>query len=329
MAKPPICASWFPPAAVAAAPWHSAWPISRVSHVQPLGRRGSSPAPICTQVRDRDAFRFRTQKGADHHPGPEPAERDDNDPEAVSPKFQYSKRKKIPVYCSNIYTYVLVCYFRQQEQRSPLSTSSLQTQVPIIQELRKNHVALAVAAAAAAGMREAPDIFRKEKDEISNYMIEIASSSAKAWNVENKVMVLIVRAEAQKALDLASKVMVCGDLTDIASLDVGTTEFSQHTSNQMVRNYASTIRDVAEDAYKKGIKIDNIPSFIDALRGLGVVCSILVQDTAAMLKDGPLKSSISNDMETQSREFDKKLNNLKEEFMVATENKHVIIIKHG
>lgn len=78
-------------------------------------------------------------------------------------------------------------------------------------------------------------------------------------------------------------------------------------------SYASIIRDVADDAYQKGIKIDSIPSFVDALRGLGVVCCILVQDTVAMLKDGPLKNSISSAMET-----DKKLNILLEELKVAT-----------
>ncbi|KAF8677985.1 hypothetical protein HU200_046342 [Digitaria exilis] len=116
------------------------------------------------------------------------------------------------------------------------------------------------------------------------------------------------------------------DLTDIASLDLGTTEFSQDTSNQMIMSYASIIRDVADDAYQKGIKIDSIPSFIDALRGLGVVCRILVQDTVAMLKDGPLKNSISSAMETQSHEFDKKLDILLEELKVATEKKHTVCL---
>lgn len=91
-------------------------------------------------------------------------------------------------------------------------------------------------------------------------------------------------------------------------------------------SYASIIRDVADDAYQKGIKIDSIPSFIDALRGLGVVCRILVQDTVAMLKDGPLKNSISSAMETQSHEFDKKLDILLEELKVATEKKHTVCL---
>lgn len=101
MTKLPVCASCFLPAAVAAAASHSARPISRV---RPLGRRGFSPAPIRIQVRERDdAFRFRSQKGADHHTGTEP-EPDDNDPDAVSPKFKHSKCKKTPAYCVNIYT---------------------------------------------------------------------------------------------------------------------------------------------------------------------------------------------------------------------------------
>lgn len=94
----------------------------------------------------------------------------------------------------------------------------------------------------------------------------------------------------------------------------------------MVRSYASIICGVAEDAYKKGIKMDKVPSFLDALRGFGVVCNILVQDTTAMFKDGPLKDSITSDMETQYSEFDKKLNYLKEELMVATENKHAVCL---
>ncbi|RLN22578.1 hypothetical protein C2845_PM07G20280 [Panicum miliaceum] len=244
MAKLPVCAPCFPPAAVAAAASHSARPISRVSRGRPLGRQGSSPAPIRIQVRERDdAFRFCSQKGADHHTAPEP-ERDDNDPDAAA-------GTEIPF----------------------IDLVPANSDVPAVQRIRKLHLALAAA------------------------------------NAKNKVMALIVCAEAQNALDLASTVM---DLTDIASLD-------------MVRSNASIICGVAEDAYKKGIKMDKIPSFLDALRGFGVVCSILVQDTTAMLKDGPLKNSISSDMETQYSEFDKKLNYLKE-LMVATENKHTVVM---
>nr|CAB3474023.1 unnamed protein product [Digitaria exilis] len=399
----PVCASWFPPATTVAAAnsWHIARPTSKVSHVQPLGRRGSSPAPIRIQVRGRDAFRFRSQKkGADHHPaGPEP-ERDDNLPDTAA-------KKEIP-FVDLIPEYPDAC--------------------PVMQELRRYHVALA----AAAGMREAPDMFRKEKDFISRHRIEIASSSAKvrplpppppavaasagrrrrpppstsaqaarprevrqpasracqalpasraspapgrpASRSGHPVTIASLSQEQERhsfsnggaggllggnvkqenqplrpffdewpgtrdswsEMDEARSNRTSFSTTQlsisipmpryIASLDLGTTEFSQDTSNQMIMSYASIIRDVADDAYQKGIKIDSIPSFIDALRGLGVVCRILVQDTVAMLKDGPLKNSISSAMETQSHEFDKKLDILLEELKVATEKKHTVVM---
>ncbi|KAG2616547.1 hypothetical protein PVAP13_3NG222469 [Panicum virgatum] len=83
---------------------------------------------------------------------------------------------------------------------------------------------------AAMGPREPPAMFRKEKDDISKYMMEISSSSADdPWHLNNKVMALTVCTEAQKALDLASMIM---DLTDSTSF--GTTEFSRHIANQVV-----------------------------------------------------------------------------------------------
>ncbi|OEL27075.1 hypothetical protein BAE44_0011906 [Dichanthelium oligosanthes] len=172
MANLPVCASWFPPAAVAAAASHSARPISRILHVQQLGRRqGPSPAPIWIQVRERDAFRFRSQKqGAGHHPGPEP-ERD---------------RQRTP-----------------SKDILPLGRST----TPLLRSCQAGEGIQPFFQCRIDGpnAREAPDTFCKEKDEISNYTIEIASSCAKVQ-----------------------------DLTDIASLDLGTTEFSQDTSNQVV-----------------------------------------------------------------------------------------------
>ncbi|KAK3161700.1 hypothetical protein QOZ80_1BG0080350 [Eleusine coracana subsp. coracana] len=109
------------------------------------------------------------------------------------------------------------------------------------------------------------------------------------------------------------------DLTDIASLDVGTTEFSQHTLNQMVRTYAPIFRNAAEDAYRKRIKRNTVLSFLDALRGLVTICRALVQDTVAMLEDcHPSKNSITEEMARPSREYDRKEKNLKQEFITAT-----------
>ncbi|TVT98928.1 hypothetical protein EJB05_55741, partial [Eragrostis curvula] len=181
---------------------------------------------------------------------------------------------------------------------------------PFIQELRRYHVAYC----AAAGMRVPPDMFRNEKDEISGYMMKISSSRAAIQNVNSKVAALTVCAQAQTALDLASMVM---DLTDIASLDVGTPEFSQHTLNQMVRMYTPIFRNVAEDAYRKRIKTDTILSFLDALRGLVTVCHVLVQDTVAMLEDDSSKHRVSKNMLTYSNEYSRKANNLKEVFITA------------
>ncbi|KXG40186.1 hypothetical protein SORBI_3001G504800, partial [Sorghum bicolor] len=180
------------------------------------------------------------------------------------------------------------------------------------EEIRKEHGDFC----ASMGLREAPDMFSIERGKISDYMIRIASSRANDQDVNNKVMALIVCAEAQKALDLASRVM---DLMNMASLDLDTPEFSQDTINLMVRTYAPIFLNVAEDAYNKRIEIDIVVSFLDALRGLGAICHILVQDTVAMLKDAPMENSINRRTGTHSSKFEKRLNNLKEEFMASAE----------
>ncbi|KAG2616549.1 hypothetical protein PVAP13_3NG222469 [Panicum virgatum] len=175
---------------------------------------------------------------------------------------------------------------------------------------------------AAMGPREPPAMFRKEKDDISKYMMEISSSSADdPWHLNNKVMALTVCTEAQKALDLASMIM---DLTDSTSF--GTTEFSRHIANQMVGMYTPTFCDVAKDAYHhKTIKMYKLLSFLDALRHLGAICHIVVQETVSMLNDGPMEDSINSDMRKHSHEFDKKLNNLRERFMTATESYQTVV----
>jgi hypothetical protein len=87
----------------------------------------------------------------------------------------------------------------------------------------------------------------------------------------------------------------------------------------MVRTYAPIFLNVAKDAYSKRIEIDTVLSFLDALRGLGAICHILVQDTVAMLKDATLENSINSTTGTLSLKFEKRLNNLKEEFLASAE----------
>lgn len=61
--------------------------------------------------------------------------------------------------------------------------------------------------------------------------------------------------------------------------------------------------------------MDAIISFLDALRGLGTVCHMLVEDIVDKVKDGPLKDSIACSMDDSTQEFDKQVNSLK---MAAT-----------
>ncbi|KAL6615877.1 hypothetical protein ACP70R_038147 [Stipagrostis hirtigluma subsp. patula] len=124
-------------------------------------------------------------------------------------------------------------------------------------------------------MREAPDMFPKEKYEISNFIVKFSSSSAEILTV-NRIMALTICAGAQTALDLASKVM---DMAGTEGLGLGATAISKTTTNQMVRAYASVFCNAAKDAYRKRIKMETILSFLDALRGLGEIFRIAVQET--------------------------------------------------
>ncbi|RLM91327.1 uncharacterized protein C2845_PM08G23210 [Panicum miliaceum] len=159
--------------------------------------------------------------------------------------------------------------------------------------------------------RVPPDMFLKEKDKITNYMIKMSSSGADILNVNAIVLAQTVCSEARTALDLASEVM------DIASIGLGTTEICEQTTNQMVRQYTTTFLNVAEDAYHKRVKMEAIISFLGALRGLGAICHILVKGTVDRLEDGPFKDSITCSMDVDTQEFDKKVNNLKDKFMAA------------
>uniref|UniRef100_K3XSF1 Pectinesterase inhibitor domain-containing protein n=1 Tax=Setaria italica TaxID=4555 RepID=K3XSF1_SETIT len=132
-------------------------------------------------------------------------------------------------------------------------------------------------------------------------------------NVNATELAQLICARSQNALDLASKVM------DIAGLGLHATEISQHTTNQMVRACTSVFCNVAADAYHKRVKMETIISFLDALRGLGAVCHILVEGIVAKLEDGPIRNIITSYMDKHSQEFDNKVNNLKDEFKLATE----------
>ncbi|OQU76935.1 hypothetical protein SORBI_3010G239033 [Sorghum bicolor] len=90
----------------------------------------------------------------------------------------------------------------------------------------------------------------------------------------------------------------------------------------MVRTYAAILYNVAGDAYHKKIGTETTTlSFLGALRGLGAICHILVQDTVTKLKDGHLKNKITHAMDTYSRVFYKKMNNLEDEVARITEQK--------
>ncbi|RLM92478.1 hypothetical protein C2845_PM08G23200 [Panicum miliaceum] len=115
---------------------------------------------------------------------------------------------------------------------------------------------------------------------------------------------------------------------DIAGLGLHATEISQHTTNQMVWAYTSIFCNIAEDAYHGRVKMETIISFLDALRGLGAVCHILVEGIVAKLEDGHIKNTITYYMDKHSQEFDNKVNNLKDEFTLATKvHAHKIVIQ--
>ncbi|KAL6615873.1 hypothetical protein ACP70R_038143 [Stipagrostis hirtigluma subsp. patula] len=163
---------------------------------------------------------------------------------------------------------------------------------------------------AAMGVRVAPDMFLEEEEQIFNYTMKMPH--ADILNLNAFVLAQTVCLEAVAALDLASKVM------DIAGSSLDRTEISQSTANQMVRTYASIFCNVAKDAYHKRVEMESIISFLDALRGLGAICHILVGAMVAKVELGPIKDSITSYMDTQYQEFDKKLINLTDEFTLAT-----------
>ncbi|KAL6850175.1 hypothetical protein ACP4OV_020802 [Aristida adscensionis] len=176
---------------------------------------------------------------------------------------------------------------------------------------------------AAMGMRDAPDLFLKEKDEICNYIMKISSSRADTLDVNGKVMALTVCAEVQAALHLASKVI---DIPNTEALGLKA-EISQDTTHLTIRAYTSIFCNVAKDAYHQRIKKETVLSFLDALRGLGAICHILAQYTVAKLDEGPLKDDITLHMETDSHDFGKAVNNMKHEVTRAAELKHTIVME--
>ena len=81
----------------------------------------------------------------------------------------------------------------------------------------------------------------------------------------------------------------------------------------------------------KIIKIDTLLWFLDAPRGLGAVCHILVQDTIGILIDSRLKNSMNSNC-CHSNKFDKMLNCLNEELTVSAEDtgiKHTVHVHLG
>ncbi|RLM74891.1 hypothetical protein C2845_PM15G19910 [Panicum miliaceum] len=184
--------------------------------------------------------------------------------------------------------------------------------VPLVEKLLNYRRALF----AAMGLREPPDMFLKEKEQISDYMMKL-SCSADSRNLNESVVARMVCSEARQALNLASKVM------DIAHDDPGTVEFSQHTIDQMVRTYATILYNVADHAYHEKIGIETTLSFLGALRGLGAICHILVQDIVAKLKDGHLKNKFIHHMDTLSQKFYTEVNNLEDKVARMKEQKEL------
>ncbi|KAG2591092.1 hypothetical protein PVAP13_5NG444800 [Panicum virgatum] len=170
---------------------------------------------------------------------------------------------------------------------------------------------------------EAPDMFIKEKDKISNkYVRGMPFLDVETLNVNATILARTIFSRSKKALDLASKVM------DIAGSSLHATKISQQTTNQMVRAYTSLFCNIAEDAYHGRVKMEAIISFLDALRGLSAVCHILVEDIVAEVEDGFIKNTITYCMDKHSQEFDNKVNNLKDQFTLATKvhpHKQIVI----
>uniref|UniRef100_A0A0E0EE57 Uncharacterized protein n=1 Tax=Oryza meridionalis TaxID=40149 RepID=A0A0E0EE57_9ORYZ len=165
---------------------------------------------------------------------------------------------------------------------------------------------------AALGLRTPPDMFRKEKYQISVILQKMYSSGSKILNADEKEMALKVCTNAQSALDLASEVM------DVAAFGFGTTEISQCTADQMVRTYTTIFCEAANESYHNRVKMETILSFLDALGGLGAITHILVQDTVDKLHNGHLKKKIAHDVDALSHKFDKEMKNLKDDFKRAT-----------
>lgn len=81
----------------------------------------------------------------------------------------------------------------------------------------------------------------------------------------------------------------------------------------MVRTYATIFCNVAEAAYHQKFEMETTLSFLGALRGLGAIGHILVQDTMAKLKDGNFKNNIICYMDKHSEKFVKMMKNLEDE----------------
>ncbi|XP_047064920.1 uncharacterized protein LOC124672791 [Lolium rigidum] len=281
-----LCASWCWAAPVTVA---AASPSTRPARVTLRALpRAASPAPLLRIQQGRRPhgafFPSRCQKGADRHlePEPEPERgREDGGPDSLDVML-----KDLAEYSD---------YYRANK----------------------------------LGLRVPPRMFRKQDDEICEHMKKIIRSktvpcgndgkrintSLRQENPSNNQMAMTVCQRARSSLDIASTVM---DITSL--LGLGTTEISQHTTDQMVRLYAATFCDAAEAACLTGVEKDTILSFLGALGCLGAIAHILVEDIRAKLKDGPWKNKIKFHLDIDYHEFCKKMDALKKEIDLAERN---------
>ncbi|KAJ1285210.1 hypothetical protein BS78_03G262500 [Paspalum vaginatum] len=165
----PLRASWFPPAAAAAAS-NSARPVRpKVMHINSPVRRDVYPATVRIQARTRDAFRSHCHKGADQYPEPEP------EPEQED--------------------------VNEHNSADSDSSENSARNNPLLEQLRRDREALR----ALMGVRVPPDMFVEEKDQINSY--KMYSLGADILNANEKALAELACARALTALDLSSKVM--------------------------------------------------------------------------------------------------------------------------
>lgn len=257
----------------------------------PLGTLWSPPAAVAVAAASRIARPVHVQL------------LDRRGPSSARVKIQARTRHAFRSHCDNRADHLP----EPEPENNDPNNAATSENVPLVEELLKRYKALK----SEMCVREPPDMFLKEKGQISKYNMKLSSSNSNL-NVDEKVQAQLVYESAQKALDLASTVM------DIASLGCGMVGISKHTVDQMVRTYATIFCNVAEAAYHQKIEMETTLSFLGALRGLGAIGHIMVQDTIAKLKDGHFKNTIICYMNKHSEKFVKMVKNLEDE---TAENK--------